>query len=146
MRLYRSHGDNLERDENGNKQCNRCFNWLEESKFGINNHSFDSLNPTCLRCCYDRVHKLSFEQREKLLAEQNFLCGGPGCNRKLEPYGGPGKTYCIDHDHTCCSDRHSCGKCIRGLLCKSCNREALSAARHIAWFNYCMKYEMEKAK
>ena len=28
----------------------------------------------------------------------------------------------IDHDHTCCPGRRSCGKCIRGLPCPVCNR------------------------
>jgi hypothetical protein len=28
---------------------------------------------------------------------------------------------CVDHDHTCCPGAKSCGKCIRGLICRRCN-------------------------
>lgn len=33
--------------------------------------------------------------------------------------GRPGT--CVDHDHTCCPGERSCGKCVRGWLCRSCN-------------------------
>jgi hypothetical protein len=31
----------------------------------------------------------------------------------------------VDHDHQCCPvDRYSCGKCVRGLICRTCNMAA----------------------
>lgn len=50
-----------------------------------------------------------------LLNYQNNKCAI--CN---EPFENSKNTH-IDHDHKCCSGKRSCGKCIRSLLCQSCN-------------------------
>lgn len=38
------------------------------------------------------------------------------CNKK--PYQAP---LHVEHDHSCCGGAGSCGKCVRGLVCASCN-------------------------
>lgn len=50
-----------------------------------------------------------------LLEQQGGVCFI--CQRAPQP----GKHLDVDHDHACCPSNRSCGKCVRGLLCRSCN-------------------------
>lgn len=56
-------------------------------------------------------YKLSNTEFLKKLSDQNGSCAL--CNEDVPLH--------IDHDHSCCVSRPTCGKCTRGLLCHRCN-------------------------
>lgn len=43
------------------------------------------------------------------------------CNEPMLPFGRELKSAVVDHDHSCCSGKTSCGKCVRGLIHWGCN-------------------------
>lgn len=47
------------------------------------------------------------------LAEQQWMCV---CGVAIDE-----STLFIDHDHACCPNEGSCGRCVRGFLCVNCN-------------------------
>lgn len=58
-----------------------------------------------------RTYNLSIETYQ-LLQQLSCACGKE-FNSENRPF--------VDHDHRCCSSVKSCGKCVRGLLCRTCN-------------------------
>lgn len=63
-----------------------------------------------------QAYHLSLQDFEELLAAQDGCCA---ICRSPEPQGAD---WAIDHDHRCCPGvKRSCGECVRGLLCVSCN-------------------------
>lgn len=60
-------------------------------------------------------YNLTEERIEKILEIQNnrcVLCLSLFTEENI---------FSVDHDHACCPGSTSCGKCIRGFLCTSCN-------------------------
>lgn len=108
------------RDEDGNKQCCRCFAWKPVDDFYGANASTtkDGLLPYCKSCdaaaARLRKYGISNEAFLSLLEAQHRLC--LICFKAIDE-----KTAAIDHDHSCCPGKTSCGNCLRGLLCINCN-------------------------
>ena len=68
-----------------------------------------------------RRYGLTNEQFEELLAKQDNKCAL--CDVILG-MGRDSYSLTIDHDHSCCNPKrtwNTCGKCVRGILCRSCN-------------------------
>ena len=63
-------------------------------------------------------YNITVEQFNEMISSQNEKCAI--CKGKFwEEVSSPH----IDHDHSCCPKQmSSCGKCVRGLLCRSCNQ------------------------
>jgi len=60
-------------------------------------------------------YRLSDERYQQLLEAQGGVCAI--CKQECST----GKALAVDHDHSCCPPRKSCGDCVRALLCSRCN-------------------------
>jgi hypothetical protein len=63
----------------------------------------------------DQVYSITAAEYAAILESQGGKCAI--CNRAT----GTKRRLAVDHDHSCCNGPTSCGNCVRGLLCKSCN-------------------------
>ena len=77
-----------------------------------------------------------------------------GYERMLDAQGGvcqichrpPGnERLCVDHNHSCCRGVGSCGKCIRGLICRRCNSMLGFAEDNVDRLRNAVEY-LERAK
>lgn len=108
------------------RKCSQCGIEKPLSDFHLNSKSKDGRHSYCKECACRRArdpmrsrkhivkkYGLTEKQYDDLFEKQNGRCAI--CK------GTQARFLSIDHDHLCCPGNDSCGKCVRGLLCKKCN-------------------------
>jgi hypothetical protein len=109
------------RDGLGRKRCPACDEWLEVSQFSKSKVRVDGLASACRGCVHRRSRRALLARYNVTLEwyEEQLRAQGDGCAICATPPGR--KMLSIDHDHSCCPGKLSCGSCVRGLLCFHCN-------------------------
>lgn len=65
---------------------------------------------------WEQVYSISADIYWAIYEAQGGLCAL--CRRA----NGKSKRLAVDHDHGCCPGKTSCGRCVRSLLCTTCNK------------------------
>lgn len=108
-----------------NSRCYHCRKIKPYADFHKDSAAVNGVRGVCKLCWNEetrivnlrRFYKLTFEQLDAMIASQNGQCASCGVEVSRHiPHG-----YAVDHDHDCCPSHKTCGKCIRSILCKSCN-------------------------
>lgn len=79
-----------------------------------------------------RRYRITLQDYAEMLERQGgvcAICSKPPAAQRLD----------VDHDHSCCPSGGSCGQCIRGLLCRSCNTR-LYALENPMWRSNAESY------
>jgi hypothetical protein len=112
-------------NKRNHKRCYVCQELKHESEYSGNRTRSDGLQTYCKECgkakqsqwYYQRVHKITIEERDSYLAKQDFKCGICGQTIAFRLKNGAGTNIgneaVLDHCHT--------SKKIRGVLCGFCN-------------------------
>jgi hypothetical protein len=119
----------------GIKKCYICKESKSLDKYYPKKGNPDNLRGECIECSLKlskklipsqsardrdrcRKHGITVERYYEMLEAQSGGCRGCGMTPEEN-----GRALAIDHRHSHCPGRYSCGSplCIRGLLCQSCN-------------------------
>jgi hypothetical protein len=109
-----SHGTCTRPPALGFKTCERCLQQAR-AHYAKDPHRYDDKQRAyALMTRY----KLTIERWEEIFNNQNRRCANIACSH---PRSTILSDWYVDHDHSCCSGITTCGKCVRGILCRKCN-------------------------
>jgi hypothetical protein len=115
------------RNEDGQKSCLSCKVFKDEDHFSYDSRRADLKSLYCRACKRNMqanqrwaTYGITQERFTELMEAQAGLCAICLCDITGETSKGKSAAN-IDHDHSCCAQGMSCGECVRGLLCLSCN-------------------------
>lgn len=114
------------------KTCKNCGQEKPVEAFGKDSANKDRLTRWCRQCRNDvqRVRQREFitpEKQRQYALKYQYGITPEHFDEMLATQDGKcavcpaTEDFCVDHDHSCCPGIRSCGKCIRGILCRSCN-------------------------
>ena len=109
------------------RQCTLCKAEKDISNFFKSKYHKDGYEGRCKTCKVgvnrasylknkDEVKWRSVKRKYKITEDQFNAMAFDGCQSC-----GSRESLCVDHDHSCCDSAVTCGKCVRGILCKRCN-------------------------
>lgn len=122
--------------EQGFKRCFGCDQNVPIENFRKNRSGRFGLSARCKPCELPKAetspeerrniylkhsYRLTQKQFASLLEIQNgkcFMCPSPPSPAELEQAD---RYWHVDHDHACCPGARSCGRCVRGILCRRHN-------------------------
>ncbi|ATL30622.1 Phage endonuclease VII [Streptomyces formicae] len=107
-------------------ECLGCGESKPKSEYSPVNRG-GAPRPYCKPCNSERV-RLNHYNVTKEFINQLWTYQGERCAICGSAEVAQSRALHIDHDHSCCKGRRSCGSCVRGLVCSNCN------AYGLAWY------------
>lgn len=111
--------DNCTNPHYSNGMCKNCY---ERNRRNGNPNPKNKKNISVYTngLTYEQARNLQLKKKYKLTIEKFEEMSKDGCHI-CKRHGSDWRDLDVDHDHKCCDTDLTCGLCVRGALCGSCN-------------------------
>lgn len=127
---------------NGRKRssCKKCNRGPETRTYNDRMSTEEKRKSTKSASIKNRFSISIDEYSEILFVKQNGMCALCDLNAPTIEEMFTIRFWPVDHDHRCCPGRHSCGKCVRGVLCDGCNNILKALWEDMEWRTRALTY------